>query len=165
MKRLQGLKRRFVTVGLVVTWPVTPSLPLSLAWFGKQRRVDPIWCQSSDGEQSGGALRQRPPTLQPARHQFLLQDVQTQRLQLTDRRHRDQIHQRPTLLGGATQYFSVFISGGNKLIIYIKHDSQRGDRVQKISWTKLFSRSIHVINITLIHWFQLSLRFWEKHPV
>lgn len=86
-------------------WPLTSSLPLGLGWFGEQRRVDLIWCQSSDGEESGSALCQRSPALQTARHQFLFQNIQTQRLELVHRRHRGQVQQRPApllLLRGQT---------------------------------------------------------------
>lgn len=58
------------------------SLPLGLGWLGEQCGVDLIGAQASHREESGGSLRQRSPALQAATHQFLLQDVQTQTLQL-----------------------------------------------------------------------------------
>lgn len=58
------------------------SLPLGLGRLGEQRGVDLIGGQASHGEESGGALGQRSAALQAATHQFLLQDVQTQTLQL-----------------------------------------------------------------------------------
>lgn len=77
------------------------SLLLPFWRLGKQSWVNVLLCQASDREEPGCALLQGSPALQPKGHQFTLESLQTQSLQLFSRVERWQVHsfQTRSLMG------------------------------------------------------------------